>query len=143
MLTTADELPGDSEGFTPVIQQAFTRADLCSISDADRAMAFLSVVWSGPERHSRVVFLDAVGQLEREHPDTGASFWIVPETCDGFVEWASPRDLAEASASGCGAVAWLSHDHVVASELDAAECGAGRLVAITLTLWPPEPASPA
>jgi hypothetical protein len=108
-------------------------------------MAFLSVVWSGPERHSRVVFLDAAEQLQREHPDIGASFWIVPETCDGFLEWASPRDLAHASACGWGAVAWLSHDRVLAMELDAAKCGAGKLVALTLALWPspPEPAAPA
>jgi len=125
-----------------VIHQACTKADLGSITAADRAMLFLSVVWSGPERHSRVAFVDAAAQLQREHPDIGASFWFVPETCDGFLEWASHRDLAHASASGWGAVAWLSHDQVLAVELNAANCGAGGLVATTLGLWP-SPSEPA
>jgi hypothetical protein len=119
-----------------VIQQACSRADLDSIAAADRAMLFLSVTWSGPERHSRVVFLEAVGQLQREHPALGVSFWIAPETCDGFVEWAAPRALAEPSACGCGAVVWLSQGNALVVELDAAKCGAAKLVDVTLALWP-------
>jgi hypothetical protein len=118
-----------------VIQQASTQAALRAISNADRAIVFLSVEWSGPERISRDVFRDAVERLASDHPNIGASAWFLPELGEGAMEWVHSHGLSSAIVGGWGAVAWLTHDQVAAVELNATHFGADKLVERTVELW--------
>ena len=101
-----------------------------------RAIVYLTVDWSGPERHSRQVFQEAMNRLGETRQDI--AFGVVGEECDGYDAWLGARNVPKnLGCSGSGPVIWLESGRVIAWEVNAAWTGADRIVDRTRFLWPP------
>jgi hypothetical protein len=116
-----------------------SREDLPELLTAERAVAMLSVDWSGPERKSRERFLG----LARRWQEAGlppVQFFLVNEDDDTLREF-FPRQIRCACVPlGAGAVHWLTLGKVLRSEMQIADCPVSQLVAWTAELWSAESA---
>ena len=120
-----------------VAHRPTTRAEVGAVCEQPRALAFFSVEWSTYERHGRRVFVELERRLTEEHPELGASFWVLHEDWEGIADWFAACSPPASVATGYGAVVWLERGRVVAAEEHAARAGVEELVRRTLRLWGP------
>lgn len=118
-----------------VAHRPTTRAEVATVCEQPRALAFLSVEWSGYERHGRRVFAELAQRLTEQHPERTVSFWVLHEDWEGIADWFAACNPPVQVATGYGAVVWLERGRVVAAEEYAARAGVEELVRRTLRLW--------
>jgi hypothetical protein len=68
------------------------------IREADHAVVFISVPWSGPERHGRQAFYDAAANLAARYPALDIAFFrldvvMTPHLSSGSSRSAIPSSL--------------------------------------------------
>lgn len=104
-------------------------SDTDAIERAARAIVYLSVEWSGPERLTRRVVQSAIEAL----PDLGFEFFAVEE--DGTITepWLISRGCHH--PRGCGSLMWCEQGRRVHTELLPGKLGAEAIVRKTLALW--------
>jgi hypothetical protein len=119
------------------VTRIHSREDLPELLAAERAVAMLSVDWSGPERKGRERFL----ALAHRWQDAGlppVQFFLINEDDDTLRDF-FPRQIRCACVPlGAGAVHWLARGKVLRSEMQIADCPVSQLVAWTAELWPAE-----
>jgi hypothetical protein len=106
-----------------------------AIDAQPRAILYVSVDWSGPERVSRKVFRAFADALAASHPELSISFWVIDEHCPDFNGWFKRHRLDGLSYIGFGEVIWLEHGKAVANQVNAGYIGEQGLLKQTLTLW--------
>ena len=110
-----------------------SREDLPELLAAERAVALLSVDWSGPERKSRERFL-ALARRWHDAGLSGVQFFVVNEDDDALRAF-FPRQIRCACVPlGAGAVHWLARGKVLRSELQVGDVPVSQLLAWTAEL---------
>lgn len=99
-----------------IVQEGTDEAMIAAINAAPRAMVFLTVPWSGPERTGRANFREAVARLAEIGLQVEA--FAVDEESDVGQGWLSSLGLlvtfdGVGVPEGWGAVLWLEHGRVV------------------------------
>jgi hypothetical protein len=105
---------------------------------AARALLFLSVPWSCPERNARQVFRAAVARLEEFHPGLEVRFFQLDEDAEACQEWLSSLNVPQLGGGyprGAGSLLWLEKGKVVAYEISANSLGDQGIVASSVALW--------
>jgi hypothetical protein len=107
-----------------------------AIREAPRALVFISVPWSGPERHGRLVFRAAVAILEEKHSDLGIAFFRLEVDEDEISQqWLTSVGYPQFAGMGSGSLLWLESGQVLAAEINALSLGASGIVAGSTSLW--------
>ena len=110
-----------------------------SIAAAPRAIVFISVPWSIPERHARVAFQSAVAQFENTLSDLAiSSFRLEVDEDEKAQNWLSSVGYLQFAVHGSGSLLWLESGKVVSSAITANALGAQGIISRTTSLWQPE-----
>ena len=120
------------------IRQDMDGSLLPAVLAAPRALVFLTVPWSGPERSARVQFRMAAEQLTAEHPELGIEFFSQDEDADWCQTWVGAFGISGLGGGvprGAGSMLWLEGGRLVSSELGGAGLAASGIVARTLWLF--------
>jgi hypothetical protein len=115
-----------------------TADQLFLIQESPRALVFLTVAWSGPERHARQAFRIASIRLVKEFADLGIQFITLDEDDNESLAWLTSLKLQHFDSGyprGAGGLLWLENGRVVSSEISALSLGADGITARTLSLW--------
>jgi hypothetical protein len=112
-------------------------AELVSaIREALRAIVFIGVPWSGPERQGRQVFRAAVAKLGQEYPDHGILFFRLEVDEDKIShDWLTSVGYPEFAVAGAGSLLWLELGKVLSTEINANSLGAQGIVDRSTSLW--------
>ncbi len=112
-------------------------ADLVgAIREARRALVFISVPWSGPERHGRQAFRAAATQLAEEHADLGVvCFRLEVDEDTTSQEWLISVGYPQFAGMGAGSLLWLESGQVLSTEINANSLGARGIVDRTTSQW--------
>jgi hypothetical protein len=125
------------------VLQEGTGADLiAAIREAPRALTFISVPWSMPERRARQVFRVAASRLEEMGPELGIRFFILAvDEDEASQHWLASIGLPQFASAGAGSIVWSERDRVISSEISASAIGSAGIIARTMSLWrgPSEP----
>ncbi len=106
------------------------------ICESSRAVVFISVPWSGPERISREVFRVAVAKLEKEFPDHGMSFYrLEADEDEPSQRWLTSVAHPNYAIAGAGAILWVKSGSVISSELNASSIGVNGIFDRSLSVW--------
>ncbi|MCE9551885.1 MAG: hypothetical protein K8T91_00700 [Planctomycetes bacterium] len=106
------------------------------IRNAKRALVFISVPWSSPERNGRKVFGAAVDRLELVFRDGDASFFRLEVDEDAVSQqWLSWIGYLQLAGMGAGSLLWLDAGKVMSTEINANQLGVNGIVERTLMLW--------
>jgi hypothetical protein len=109
---------------------------LAAIREAPRAVIFISVPWSGPERTAREVFRDAASRLEGSYAELGIRFFILEiDEDEASQHWLASVGLLHLATAGAGSVIWLDRSCLVSSEVNANVLGVTGVVARSISLW--------
>jgi hypothetical protein len=109
-------------------------ADLPEFLAAERAIAFMSVDWSGPERKGRERFLG----LARRWQDAslpGIQFFLVNEDDDALRRRFPQQIRCACVPLGAGSLHWFAKGQVLRSEMQIGDCTVSQLIAWTAELW--------
>ncbi len=107
-----------------------------AIREAPRAIVFVSVPWSAPERIGRVVFQVAVTTLREKHADLAIAFFRLEVDEDEISQqWLFSIGYPQFTDMGAGSLIWLQLGQVVASEINASRLGVSAIVARSTSLW--------
>jgi hypothetical protein len=101
-----------------------------AIDAAERAIVYLTVDWSMPERHSREAIAAALAALEQ----LDFEFFSVSEDDELMRPWLRSHGFTEYRL-GYGSLLWLERGHQVAKELLPGHVGSEVVVAKTRSLW--------
>jgi hypothetical protein len=101
-----------------------------AIERAVRAIVYIAVDWSMPERLARPVVRAAVGSVA----DLGLEFFVVKEGGPVTVPWLISRGWTRHSR-GYGSLMWFERGRLVATELLPGRLGAAGVVRKTRELW--------
>jgi hypothetical protein len=114
---------------TTLLQEGCGADLVAAIREVPRALVFISVPWSVPERHSRQVFREAVARIEQEFPQLGISFFRL-EADEGTVsqQWLSSVGFLKFASFGAGSLLWLQSGQVISSETCANSLGVDGIV---------------
>jgi hypothetical protein len=105
-------------------------SDTGAIERAARAIVYLAVEWSMPERLARPIVQSAIGSL----PELGFKFFAVEEDGPITGPWLIAHGWTK-HPTGCGSLMWFEDGKTVAKELVPGELGAEAIVRKTLALW--------
>jgi hypothetical protein len=106
------------------------------IAEAPRALVFISVPWSGPERHARHAFYAAAEKLEGDAPDLCIHFFRLDVDDDEASQrWLLSLGFPQFAGFGVGSLLWLEHGKVISSEVTANSLGVEGVVGRTGSLW--------
>ena len=109
---------------------------IAAIREAPRALTFVSVPWSMPERHARRVFRAAASRLEEMCPELDIRFFILAADEDEASQhWLASIGLPQFASAGAGSIVWSERDRVISSEITANAIGTAGVVARTMSLW--------
>ena len=111
---------------------------LSLIQEAPRALVFLTVHWSGPERHARQAFRAASIQLAQVFPHLGIHFFTLDEDDSESLAWLTSLNVPHFGGEcprGAGGLLWLERGLVISSEITANSLGTDGILARTLSLW--------
>jgi hypothetical protein len=117
---------------------------LPAVRAAPRALAFLPVPWSAPERNARAAFRAAAEQLAAESADLGVECFALDEEAEWCQAWLATLGVPQLGGGyplGAGSMLWLESGRDVAHEVGGCQLRPGGIVARTLRLWasPAEP----
>jgi hypothetical protein len=121
-----------------LVRQSIDPETIAAIRSAPRALVYLSVDWSVPERRSRSAFHEAVERLSKEHANLGIGFYALDEEADPCREFLSSLGFVGVHvkyACGCGSLIWLEDGRNVAYAFAVHFIGTSGVVARTLSLW--------
>jgi hypothetical protein len=111
---------------------------LPSVNAAQRALVFLTVDWSGPERTARLAFHSAAEQLAAESSELGVECFSLEEDTEWCQAWLATLCLPQLGCGyplGAGSMVWLESGQVVSHEIDGCSLEVGGIVARTRRLW--------
>jgi hypothetical protein len=121
----------------PVIREGTDEALLAAIASAPRAMVFLTVPWSCPERAARADFRKAVGRLAEVSLPMEA--FAVDEESEAAQRWLAslglPAPYGRGVPQGWGTVLWLEAGRVVGFVGHGIDERAVGLIGRTKALW--------
>jgi hypothetical protein len=106
---------------------------ISAIGAAPRALVFLSVPWSHPEREARADFYSAAKHLEPR-----VQCFVVDEEAEPVRRWLSSvgvPPISEKAALGAGSVLWVEHGRVIAVEIAGHRLRASGILAKADELW--------
>lgn len=110
---------------------------VAQIRSAERALVFISVPWSGPERQAREVFRAAASRLEELVPELHVRlFRLEVDEDQPSLRWLSSLGLSQYAEAGAGSLIWLEEGIVTSSELNATSLGIAGIVGRSASLWP-------
>ena len=122
--------------FATLIREGNGIALVSAIREAPRALVFISVPWSGPERQGRVEFRAAVANLEEKHSDLGISFFRLEVDEDEVSQqWLTSVGYPQFATMGAGSLLWLDSVHIVATEINALSLRSYGIVVRSKSLW--------
>jgi hypothetical protein len=119
---------------------------LPAVNAARRALVFLTVPWSGPERSARMAFRAAAEQLATESPDLGVECFALDEEAEWCQAWLATLGVEQLGGGyplGAGSMLWLESGRVVSHEIGGCQLKPGGIVARTRWLWATAAAPPA
>jgi hypothetical protein len=106
-----------------------------AIREASRALVFISVPWSGPERQGREVFRAAVEILEQK-ADLGITFFrLEVDEDEASQQWLTSIGYMQFASMGAVSLIWLQSGGVLATEINGLSLGASCIVARSTSLW--------
>lgn len=109
---------------------------VAAIREAPRALVFISVPWSVPERNARQVFCAAVARIEDVSKKHAIRFFRLEVDEDEISQqWLSSVGLLPFAGAGAGSLLWLEAGQVISSEITANSLGTKGVVDRTTTLW--------
>jgi hypothetical protein len=108
-----------------------------TVVGARRAIVFLSVSWSTPERLARIVFEAAARELASSHGGIGAKAFLLQEDADESIEWLQSLGLAGLGEAprGAGTILWLEHGRPVDFEFNGSNLTMAEVVERSIGLW--------
>ena len=107
-----------------------------AIRDAPKALVFISVPWSGPERQGRQIFRAAADILDEEYADLGVAFFrLEVDEDEASQQWLMSVGYPQFAVMGAGSLLWLQSGQVVATEINALSLGASGIVDRSRSLW--------
>src|SRR4051794_22158750 len=115
-----------------IVRQDTDGSLLAAVSAAPRALVFLTVLWSGPERQTRLAFWAAAEQLSVEHTSLGIEFFSLDEEAEWCQRWLADMhvpQLGSGNALGAGSVLWLEHGRPVSFEVSGATLRSRDIIA--------------
>jgi hypothetical protein len=121
-----------------IVNQDTDGSLLGAASPSRRAIVFLTVEWSVPERRARAGFWDAAEQLAATHPNLGIAFFSLMEDAEWCQQWLAALKVPQLGTGyplGAGSMLWLEIGRPVAYEVGGAGLGAADIVARTRRLW--------
>jgi hypothetical protein len=121
-----------------IVRQDTDGSLLAVVAAASRALVFLTVEWSGPERLARSAFREAPERLTAKYADLDiAFFWLNEDTewCQRWLAGIKVPQLGGGYPLGAGSMLWLEVDQPVSHEVGGAGLSAGQIVARSLSLW--------
>ena len=109
---------------------------VAEIRNAPRALVFISVPWSCPERHGRQVFRDAAAILIQEYADLGIAFFRLEVDEDVISQqWLDSLGYPQFATIGAGSLLWMQFGQVLATEINSLSLGVSGVVERTTSLW--------
>lgn len=109
---------------------------VAAIREVPRALVFISVPWSGPERQGRQVFRSSAATLDEMHADLGiAVFRLEVDKDEASRQWLVSMGYPQFSVMGAGSLLWIQAGEVVATETNALSLGASGIVDRSTSLW--------
>src|SRR4051794_17251845 len=103
---------------------------IAAIREAPRALVFISVPWSVPERHARQVFLAATSRLKVALPEPGTCcFRLDVDEDEASLRWLASIGLPQLASAGAGSLVWLEEGRVVSREITANTLGTAGVIA--------------
>lgn len=106
-----------------------------AIREAPRALVYLKVDWSGPERTSRRAFFEAVERLSKDHAILGIRFYLLDEEADPVRAFLISSGFDVKHPRGSGSLIWLESGQAVDSVDNGYLLGAAGIVERSLALW--------
>ena len=87
---------------------------LVDLQAEPRAVAFLTVPWSGPERVARAAFLSAAEQLASPRSPVRVACYLIDEDAESCLSWLASLDVPGLGTHprGAGSVLWLTGGRV-------------------------------
>jgi hypothetical protein len=105
--------------------------DVATINQCYRAIVYLTVDWSIPERESRKIFNEAIAPLLSRFK---VMAFRVSEDSAVIMEWLASLDWAHAPM-GAGSVLWLENGRCVDSVIFPSRIGVRGILEKTNSLW--------
>ncbi len=110
---------------------------IATIREAPRALVFISVPWSMPERLSRQTFELAIAQLKTDLIYRSvAGFRLEVDEDAAAQQWLASLGLQDWAINGAGGLLWVAAGKVVNQVSSAHSAGVAKIVAQTRALWP-------
>jgi hypothetical protein len=127
---------GRGRGSLMAVCQSTDPATIAAVRSAPRALIYLSVEWSVPERASRQAFFEAADRLSNEKPDLGIAYYLLEEETELSRDFMAALGLPHVSCVlGEGSLVWLEAGRTVAYEFSARLLGASGITGRSLSLW--------
>ncbi|MBY0514904.1 MAG: hypothetical protein K2P78_13435 [Gemmataceae bacterium] len=111
---------------------------LPAVDAAPRALVFLTVPWSGPERVARAAFRSAAERLAAESPELGVECFALDEEAGWCQTWLAGLGLPQLGGGyplGAGSMVWLESGRAVSHEVGGCSLRPGGIVARARWLW--------
>jgi hypothetical protein len=105
---------GDRAAWMELIRHGSDASFLQCVMEAPRAVVFLTVPWSSPEREARHVFQEAVRSISDEYRHLRVQFFTVDE--DAAQPWLATLGVPQIGGGyslGVGSILWLEKGKVV------------------------------
>lgn len=107
-----------------------------TIREAPRALVFISVPWSGPERQGRQVFRAAATILGEKHAELDIAFFrLEVDEDETSQQWLVSVGYPQFASMGAGSLLWLQSGEVLATEVNALSPGVSGIVDRSTSLW--------
>ncbi|HTU88863.1 MAG TPA: hypothetical protein VMF69_02090 [Gemmataceae bacterium] len=116
------------------IRQGSDETLIAAIHAAPKALVFLSVPWSCPERIARQYFVDAAAQLSEL--SLGVECFLIDEEAEACRTWLSALNLPQVGKYplGAGSLLWLEDGRIVTFKVSG-QIPAGEIITRCKQLW--------
>jgi hypothetical protein len=136
-LAEADAQMRRALGF-PQHEEVDSVATLKLVATSARAMVFLTVPWSCPERVARSRFRAASEAIAVGYSQLQVRFFYLDEDTDWCQSWLGKLGIAQFSGTfpaGAGSILWLEFGSPVSHEMGGQTLDANEIVERTVRLW--------